>query len=409
MISKKCTKVDIKIVDENSKFEKVKLVKPNIKFNRCDIRYGNDFELLEIKYDDKTVYISYFIEGYTCKPGLYMVEIPDYVFDAVIDFIAQNRKVHTFQITQSLNSAKGLKPIMHWLLHLPNTWEEYFNSFSSKSRYNKRYYKRKLEENYECRWDYLSQNKIDEDFIKKFFELKKQKKEIYYDADEKEFLGDFYKVTDAYVLYIDNHIKSVILYSIIDEHIAYCENLAYDLDFSNTGVKAYIVSAFKPNKAEVTLTRVDDIPAGTGIIVMGNAGTYEIPTTQSETVVSNLLKGVVETTVLSKEDGAYTNYIMADGSNGLGFYAVKNGSTLSANKAYLPLLTSLLSNLKSAEIKGIGFKIENGNNSVTAIERIDHQTYSNKKSTYFTLSGQKIITPSKGIYIKKKKKVFIKK
>lgn len=187
----------------------------------------------------------------------------------------------------------------------------------------------------------------------------------------------------------------------------YCSK--YDLDFSNTEVKAYIVSAFKPNKAEVTLTRVDDIPAGTGIIVMGNAGTYEIPTTQSETVVSNLLKGVVETTVLSKEDGAYTNYVMADGSNGLGFYAVKNGSTLSANKAYLPLLTSLLSNLKSAEIKGIGFKIENGNNSVTAIERIDHQTYSNKKSTYFTLSGQKIITPSKGIYIQNGKKVFIKK
>ena len=37
-------------------------------------------------------------------------------------------------------------------------------------------------------------------------------------------------------MYIDNHIKSVILYSIIDEHIAYCENLAYDLDFSKENI-----------------------------------------------------------------------------------------------------------------------------------------------------------------------------
>ena len=117
----------------------------------------------------------------------------------------------------------------------------------------------------------------------------------------------------------------------------------YPLDFSGTNdIKAYIVSAFKPSTGEVTLTRITDVPANTGIVVKGDANTYTIPWGAGETVVANMLVGVTTNTVLNKVDGDYTNYILAQKNGNLGFYAVSDGSTLSAGKAYLPLQTAQL-------------------------------------------------------------------
>ena len=59
------------------------------------------------------------------------------------------------------------------------------------------------------------------------------------------------------------------------------------LDFSGTDdIKAYIVSAFKPSTGEVTLTRITDVPANTGIVVKGDADTYSIPWGPGETIGS---------------------------------------------------------------------------------------------------------------------------
>ena len=77
------------------------------------------------------------------------------------------------------------------------------------------------------------------------------------------------------------------------------------LDFSGTEeVKAYIVSAFHPATGKVTLTRITDVPAGTGIVLLGNAGTYDIPLGTGETYVVNMLVGVTADKVLNKTEGA---------------------------------------------------------------------------------------------------------
>jgi hypothetical protein len=73
------------------------------------------------------------------------------------------------------------------------------------------------------------------------------------------------------------------------------------MDFSDTDdIKAYIVSAFNPATSEVTLTRVANVPANTGIVVTGAAGTYTIPLGNSKTIASNLLVGVTTNTILNK-------------------------------------------------------------------------------------------------------------
>ena len=174
------------------------------------------------------------------------------------------------------------------------------------------------------------------------------------------------------------------------------------LDFSGTDdIKAYIVSAFKPSTGEVTLTRITDVPANTGIVVKGDANTYTIPWGAGETVVANILVGVTENTVLNKVDGDYTNYILAKKNNKLGFYAVSDGSTLSAGKAYLPLPTAQLPSGAGARQFTMVFDDE-----TTGVQQIQSDVKSN--DDYYDLQGRRVSMPTHGLYIVNGKKVIIK-
>ena len=114
-----------------------------------------------------------------------------------------------------------------------------------------------------------------------------------------------------------------------------------DLDFSDVeGLKAYIGAGFNRTTGKLTMLEVTDVPAGTGLIVKGNAGTYEVPVKASASVYANLLEGVTTATNISKTADGYTNYILGNGANGVGFYLVSSaGGSLSAGKAYLRIPT----------------------------------------------------------------------
>jgi len=175
-----------------------------------------------------------------------------------------------------------------------------------------------------------------------------------------------------------------------------------DLDFSTVeGVKAYVVSAYNPDEATVTLTRVMDVPAGTGLVLMGTEGEYEIPAGDGEAEVSGMLVGVNAATTLNKEDGDNMNYILGNGTSGLGFYAVKDGSTLAAGKAYLPLPTDQLPQAADGKVRLI-FE-DSPATAITAVE-----STAETAPVYYNLSGQRVQTPVKGIYLKNRKKVIIK-
>lgn len=174
------------------------------------------------------------------------------------------------------------------------------------------------------------------------------------------------------------------------------------LDFSGTDdIKAYIVSAFKPSTGEVTLTRITDVPANTGTVVKGDADTYSIPWGPGETIVSNMLVGVTENTVLNKVNGDYTNYILAKKNGNLGFYAVADGTTLSAGKAYLPLPTASL----PSGARDVKFVFDD--EQTTDITEVEH-TNTDARTEVYDLQGRKVRKPAKGLYIVNGKKVTIK-
>ncbi|MBP3213396.1 MAG: hypothetical protein J6M19_00935 [Bacteroidaceae bacterium] len=184
-----------------------------------------------------------------------------------------------------------------------------------------------------------------------------------------------------------------------------------DLDFTTVEeVRAYIVSTFTPSTGDAILTRIYDVPAGTGVVLIGDNGNYEIPAGTGSTVVSNLLVGVNRATVLNQVDGDYTNFILTNGESGEGFYPVEDGSTLAAGKAYLPLPTA------SLPASGIG----NGAAIRFVFEDSGEATYINglgfgyagskmEKGVYYNLNGQRVGRPvTGGIYILDGKKILVK-
>ena len=230
-------KIKIDLVNKEEKYQKIKLVKPNILFNRADIKFNNDFELLQIQYKNKIKYLSFHIHGLYCYLGLYMMDLTKDEYNAILKFIYEKFSIDRFYIIQSLNKSKDVNKTVHWLLTLPDSQEEFDKQFSSRSRYNRRSKRKKLEKNYNCKFEHYQKSQLTENLLEKFLVLKRNDYETAYSGiSTKDLLSDFYGITDVYTLTINDSIAAYLLYSIYDNHDAYQVNLAYDHQYSKYSI-----------------------------------------------------------------------------------------------------------------------------------------------------------------------------
>ena len=161
---------------------------------------------------------------------------------------------------------------------------------------------------------------------------------------------------------------------------------------------------------EVKLNRLSsDIPANTGVVVMGNKGTYTFPRNRGEVTplkTDNLLYGYIENTPRSQ---ALTDFdkpngivmTLGKGTQGyIGFYKY-TGGTLNANKAFLIYEpTAGNSNVSMLSIAGFG------GDDLTGIR--DLQVVSD--GDWYTLQGVKLNGQPRqsGLYIHNGKTVVVK-
>ena len=175
------------------------------------------------------------------------------------------------------------------------------------------------------------------------------------------------------------------------------------IDFTGIeDIKAYVVSSYDSGTGLVTLTRTYYVPPFTGVVVKGNKGVHTIPAGVGQPVYPNMMKGVTTNTALAKVNGDYTNYVLANKGGNLGFYAVSDGSTLGAGKAYLPLPTA---DLPSSSARGLILNFDD--EDVTAINSAKIQQ-SVENGQYYDLQGRRVDNPTSGLYIVNGKKVIIK-
>ena len=160
-----------------------------------------------------------------------------------------------------------------------------------------------------------------------------------------------------------------------------------DVDFS--GVTAYIVSSKTASSA--TLTEVASAPAGTPVLISGSEGEHILTSEASPVDVSDNKLQAATNAVTA--DG--TQYILANGGSGIGFYKAKSGTTIAAGKAYLS---------SSAGSPALTFVFEGGTTGITDVKNSNTVSGFN----FFNLKGQRVAQPTKGLYIVNGKKVIIK-
>lgn len=167
---------------------------------------------------------------------------------------------------------------------------------------------------------------------------------------------------------------------------------AYALDFSGvTGLKAYVVTA--ATSTSVTLTQVDKVPGGTGVILQGTAGeTYTIPVaaTIPDAPATNKMVGTLNATNVSAEYA----YALKDGK----FHPV-NAGTIAVGKAYLP--ASAVPAASAPELAIVFDGQTTGIHGVEAQKQVEN-------GVFYNLAGQRVAQPTKGLYIVNGKKVVMK-
>lgn len=181
-------------------------------------------------------------------------------------------------------------------------------------------------------------------------------------------------------------------------YATYCSTA--NLDFTAVeGLDAYVAKIYDKENGMIILEKLDKAPAGTGLILVGTANEdYQIPIATSVSVISdNMLVGVNETATINPDDGSYQNYILANRTSGLGFYKLTDSGSLAAGKAYLQV-PQLVNN---ARVLTFAFSNDNGTTGIKLVEEKTSAT-----SDYYNLTGLRVKTLGKGIYIKNGKKVI---
>lgn len=171
----------------------------------------------------------------------------------------------------------------------------------------------------------------------------------------------------------------------------------FDVDFSKTeDLTAYVVTSAQRGESGIQYTEVTSVPANTPVILHGAEGTYNI---YESAYTGEAITNVLKTGPVTVSDDNYgTIFVLNTGANGVGFYLLNNGKTLSEGKCYL----EIPKNGTDDGAKFIGFHVGDAtaNDSVRQMD--------NNDAAIYNLAGQRVMVPTKGLYIVNGKKVFIK-
>jgi hypothetical protein len=182
----------------------------------------------------------------------------------------------------------------------------------------------------------------------------------------------------------------------------YCSPYALDFSEPIENLKnAYYVTGIKANGTSMVLLPITgQVPAGTGILLEGE-GECLIPilSGSAASTQGNLLVGVLEPTLLE----AKTIYVLMKEEAGVGFYLNNNDFTVGAQTAYLPVDAINQRQAVPTEARSYRFVDEQDATGIGTL-----RTMPIMDGRYYNLQGQRVVTPTKGIYIVNGKKIIIK-
>lgn len=190
-------------------------------------------------------------------------------------------------------------------------------------------------------------------------------------------------ITKLSVTYIQTAVRVEIGSS---QYVTYCCS-EYALDFSN--VTAYVVS--EVTAETVVLTKIEEAPANTPVILNAAEGAYNLGIIESAQDVGN--------NYLKVSDGAINGngkiYALASKEGIVGFYLVNNDVAIQEGRCYLEIDDDKIA--PSRLVFDFG-----ETNSI-----MDKNCDDNNSSVFYNLNGQRVINPTRGIYIWNNRKVLM--
>lgn len=164
-----------------------------------------------------------------------------------------------------------------------------------------------------------------------------------------------------------------------------------DLDFTGTGLTAYIATGADDKLA---LQAIERVPAGTGVVLKGTAGTYHPETTLQDTddVAANLLSATATAPYTVQGNSTYVLSKYSDGTPG--FRQAADGLEIAQYKAFLTLANGQARSF-------IAF----ADNTTTGL---DAAKVGSDAGEIHDLAGRRIQKPAHGLYIKDGRKVVVK-
>lgn len=210
-----------------------------------------------------------------------------------------------------------------------------------------------------------------------------------YNSDTSEGVGTWNDNTDAGNYWQFIKVTEVPLTIAANDYTTLCLPFNVKLPQSST-VKAYYANAAAGNVLNLTEITGGIIPANEGVILQNTneseaANINLTITTDEATLDGNRLVGVT-----AKREGyaVKSNYVLADGNKGIGFYKA-NFTAIPANKAYLPS-----ENITNAQGVMMAFSF---GDEVTGIDNVNAAAPAAKK--YYDLQGRRVLYPAKGIFV----------
>jgi hypothetical protein len=165
-------------------------------------------------------------------------------------------------------------------------------------------------------------------------------------------------------------------------------------------LRAYVAVDCKDNV--LFLKSVKKVPAGTGLLLYGNAGQYDIPLADSlldVNIPSNMLVGVSQSTKIYNTDDKKC-YVFVNNTENPYFSLVSDTVYVEGGGAYLSIPEGLFTGSKNISMILDGKATSIG--TVSAFEGIKED------DVYYSLTGVKTSNPVKGIYIYKGRKILVK-
>lgn len=167
------------------------------------------------------------------------------------------------------------------------------------------------------------------------------------------------------------------------------------LDENDGGNMLFYVPTGLNDAGQVHIQRVWYVKAGEGVLIHRTADTsatvFLKRVTGSYTAdahyASNMLKGVIEPTVISSTEGDYTNYILYQAR-----FRPTSGGTLGANRAYLRIKTS---DLVTARELSVTMEEHTTGIRLTPVTKSADEG----RDYWYDLNGRRVINPRKGIFV----------